>query len=210
MLSRPGSNCRFANHFCHDCFENFIDGGGFIKEVVVVKGEAQKVHKMLLVLLDKELAIPLTLIVDIHIDFPPFLVFDGAHVRILCIVFSRDRYLSVLPAFCPLDSPSTLLVSVVKELWNKAQSKRNSRLNCIFLFLIKLLHCFILAFVLIVESDEQQRQQEKEEKKRYLLRKLSFRPSVDELKTRKVSVFGSFLVKDLMTSPTPSPLGVKM
>ena len=74
------------------------------------------------------------------------------------------------------------------------------------LFLIRLLHCFILAFVLIVESDEQQRQQEKEEKKRYLLRKLSFRPSVDELKTRKVSVFGSFLVKDLMTSPTSPPL----
>ena len=62
--------------------------------------------------------------------------------------------------------------------------------------------------MLIVESDEQQRQQEKEEKKRYLLRKLSFRPSVDELKTRKVSVFGSFLVKDLMTSPTSPPFGV--
>ena len=41
-------------------------------------------------------------------------------------------------------------------------------------------------FSLCLESDEQQRQQEKEEKKRYLLRKLSFRPSVDELKTRKV------------------------
>ena len=30
-------------------------------------------------------------------------------------------------------------------------------------------------------------EKDKEEKKRYLLRKLSFRPSVDELKSRKVN-----------------------
>ena len=35
--------------------------------------------------------------------------------------------------------------------------------------------------------------EEKEEKKKYLLRKLSFRPSVDELKTRKVIISNSFL-----------------
>jgi hypothetical protein len=33
---------------------------------------------------------------------------------------------------------------------------------------------------------DKQIQEEREEKKRYLLRKLSFRPSVDELKNRKV------------------------
>ena len=40
--------------------------------------------------------------------------------------------------------------------------------------------------LIIAETSDQQREQEKEEKKKYLLRKLSFRPSVDELKTRKV------------------------
>ena len=43
---------------------------------------------------------------------------------------------------------------------------------------------FILIFA-EVSTDEMKR--EREEKKRYLLRKLSFRPSVDELKSRKVS-----------------------
>ena len=37
-----------------------------------------------------------------------------------------------------------------------------------------------------VSSDEMKR--EREEKKRFLLRKLSFRPSVDELKNRKVNI----------------------
>ena len=39
----------------------------------------------------------------------------------------------------------------------------------------------------ILEKDDEQARLDREEKKRYLLRKLSFRPSVDELKNRKVS-----------------------
>ena len=41
-----------------------------------------------------------------------------------------------------------------------------------------------------VSSDEMKR--EREEKKRYLLRKLSFRPTVDDLKNRKVSIYFPF------------------
>ena len=44
----------------------------------------------------------------------------------------------------------------------------------------------ILFFFLGNSSEEMKR--EREEKKRYLLRKLSFRPSVDELKNRKVCI----------------------
>ena len=39
----------------------------------------------------------------------------------------------------------------------------------------------------LLGKDDDQARIERDEKKRYLLRKLSFRPSVDELKTRKVS-----------------------
>jgi hypothetical protein len=49
-----------------------------------------------------------------------------------------------------------------------------------------LLHLLKILFF-FSETTEKQIQEEREEKKRYLLRKLSFRPSVDELKTRKVS-----------------------
>ena len=47
---------------------------------------------------------------------------------------------------------------------------------------------FLLTILYLIptETTEKQIQEEREEKKRYLLRKLSFRPSVDELKTRKV------------------------
>jgi hypothetical protein len=45
-----------------------------------------------------------------------------------------------------------------------------------------------------VSSDEMKR--EREEKKRFLLRKLSFRPSVDELKNRKVNISLMFCPKD--------------
>ena len=41
----------------------------------------------------------------------------------------------------------------------------------------------------ILEKDDEQARLDREEKKRYLLRKLRFRPSVDELKNRKVSDF---------------------
>ena len=47
-------------------------------------------------------------------------------------------------------------------------------------------YAWSLILLIIAETSDQQREQEKEEKKKYLLRKLSFRPSVDELKTRKV------------------------
>ena len=41
---------------------------------------------------------------------------------------------------------------------------------------------------LFLENSIEDLKREREEKKRYLLRKLSFRPTVDELKTRKVSI----------------------
>ena len=44
----------------------------------------------------------------------------------------------------------------------------------------------LIIYFLLSEASDQQIREEKEEKKRYLLRKLSFRPSVDELKNRKV------------------------
>ena len=46
--------------------------------------------------------------------------------------------------------------------------------------------CF---YYIITENSSDDMKREREEKKRYLLRKLSFRPSVDELKNRKVSFF---------------------
>ena len=45
--------------------------------------------------------------------------------------------------------------------------------------LVKLLSLFI-------ENSLEDMKREREEKKRYLLRKLSFRPTIDELKNRKV------------------------
>ena len=41
--------------------------------------------------------------------------------------------------------------------------------------------------VFFLELDNDSIRNDREEKKRYLLRKLSFRPTVDELKNRKVS-----------------------
>ena len=41
---------------------------------------------------------------------------------------------------------------------------------------------------MISELDNDAMKNDREEKKRYLLRKLSFRPTVDELKNRKVSI----------------------
>ena len=46
--------------------------------------------------------------------------------------------------------------------------------------------CF---YYIITENSSDDMKREREEKKRYLLRKLSFRPTVNELKDRKVSVF---------------------
>ena len=40
---------------------------------------------------------------------------------------------------------------------------------------------------LVSETTNEEMRKEREEKKRYLLRKLSFRPTLDELKTKKVS-----------------------
>ena len=48
--------------------------------------------------------------------------------------------------------------------------------------LVKLLSLFI-------ENSLEDMKREREEKKRYLLRKLSFRPTVEELKCRKVNTF---------------------
>ena len=45
----------------------------------------------------------------------------------------------------------------------------------------------IFFFSLLPENSTEELKREREEKKRYLLRKLSFRPTVEELKTRKVS-----------------------
>ena len=65
-----------------------------------------------------------------------------------------------------------------------------SEMSAELLFLIPshlcLKYAWFLILLIIAETSDQQREQEKEEKKKYLLRKLSFRPSVDELKTRKV------------------------
>ena len=46
---------------------------------------------------------------------------------------------------------------------------------------------FVLCSFFAEQTTEELKQQ-REEKKRYLLRKLSFRPSVDELKSRKVTI----------------------
>ena len=46
---------------------------------------------------------------------------------------------------------------------------------------------YIRVELYVLEKDDEQSRIDREEKKRYLLRKLSFRPSVDELKNRKVS-----------------------
>ena len=47
---------------------------------------------------------------------------------------------------------------------------------------------FLLLYLFpILETNDENLKADREEKKRYLLRKLSFRPTVDELKTRKVS-----------------------
>ena len=48
-------------------------------------------------------------------------------------------------------------------------------------------HFIFIKYYFLLEKSSEEMQTEREEKKRYLLRKLSFRPSVDELKTRKVS-----------------------
>lgn len=47
----------------------------------------------------------------------------------------------------------------------------------------------ISKWILFAEHTSEELKREREEKKRYLLRKLSFRPSVDELKNRKVQDF---------------------
>ena len=46
-----------------------------------------------------------------------------------------------------------------------------------------------MIFFQFVEATADELRLQREEKKRYLLRKLSFRPSVDELKNRKVNMF---------------------
>ena len=46
-----------------------------------------------------------------------------------------------------------------------------------------------MSFLLSTENSSEELKREREEKKRYLLRKLSFRPTVEELKTRKVREF---------------------
>ena len=48
----------------------------------------------------------------------------------------------------------------------------------------KLIHSIIFA----AENSLEDMKREREEKKRYLLRKLSFRPTIEELKCRKVTL----------------------
>ena len=55
-------------------------------------------------------------------------------------------------------------------------------------------------FLNITEATADELRLQREEKKRYLLRKLSFRPSVDELKSRKVIIYGYFFAYESWAS----------
>lgn len=52
--------------------------------------------------------------------------------------------------------------------------------------------CLIFLFIFSVQTPEEQKKS-KEEKKSYLLRKLSFRPTVDELKEKKIIRFNDYI-----------------
>ena len=61
------------------------------------------------------------------------------------------------------------------------------------------LHLHLLnKFISFTENSLEDMKREREEKKRYLLRKLSFRPTIEELKSRKVCnlIISSMLSKD--------------
>lgn len=54
--------------------------------------------------------------------------------------------------------------------------------------------CFLsLAFATQIGQSPAEEKKQKEEKKRYLLRKLSFRPTVDELKEKKIIRFNDYI-----------------
>ena len=48
-------------------------------------------------------------------------------------------------------------------------------------------------YILLVGQSPAEEKKQKEEKKRYLLRKLSFRPTVDELKEKKIIRFSDYI-----------------
>ena len=51
----------------------------------------------------------------------------------------------------------------------------------------------IIHFILLVGQSPAEEKKQKEEKKRYLLRKLSFRPTVDELNEKKIIRFSDYI-----------------
>ncbi|KAJ8316561.1 hypothetical protein KUTeg_005883 [Tegillarca granosa] len=80
---------------------------------------------------------------------------------------------------------------------NKYMKKLSYKLSCIqdvmggCILALEHLKQYLI-YHLTVQSDSES-QREKEEKKRYLIRKLSFRPSIEELKERKIIKFSDYV-----------------